>query len=622
MNNSNEQRCKDLFNRYPIGMVIVRVDNGSIIQCNDYVASMLSYSSREECLKKFSVEKHFMNHDDWNRILHLLKEKDRFEDFELELLDCNGKHLWVSYSARIEGDTIEGAALVITGKKHTESQLQESEERYRILANATYEAIVISCKGVVVDVSPQYEAMYGYTKQEVMTMDVTRLIHPDDRELVILNMRNNIVKGPYRHRGIRKDGTTSHLEARADTVHIDGVEHRLTILRDISELISVQEQLSQAEKMRAIGQLAGGIAHDFNNQLAAILGLTGILHDELKNFPELRTYTEDIITATKRSADLTAQLLAFARKGKFLTQHTDMHGIIGEVISILQRTIDRRISIHNRLQAEKSIVRGDPTQLQNAIMNIALNARDAMFDGGELNISTSNIILDKTYCRSSIFDIKPSEYIKIRIDDTGTGMTPEIQKRIFEPFFTTKNLGKGAGMGLASVYGTIKNHNGEVTVESSPGTGTAFTLLLPLSDTPEKPAPASIEDVKKYPLGNSCILLVDDEAIVRTAASALLKKCGYTILQSANGQEALDTYSRQWRTIDLVLLDMIMPVVDGRETFFKIREINPRARVILLSGYSMEGEAQQLIERGAVDFIQKPFSRETLYRKIQAALST
>ena len=618
---TGERRHEEFFNRYPFGLVISRIDNGRMLRCNDYIARMLGYSSREECLEQYSTGKHYVHPDDRKRFLRILKERGMVEDFEVELRDCNGKRLWVSYNARIEGDVIEGAALVITGKKHTESRLQESEERYRRLANATYEAVVISCKGVVVDVSPQYEAMYGYTKQEVMTMDVTRLIHPDDRDLVILNMRNNVVKGPYRHRGIRKDGTTIHLEARADTVHIDGMEHRLTVLRDISELISVQEQLVQSEKMRAIGQLAGGIAHDFNNQLAGILGLTELLHQELKNFPELRTYTVDIMNAGKRSADLTAQLLAFARKGNYLARHTDLHEIIGEVIGILQRTIDRRIRIHDRLEAEKSIVRGDPTQLQNAVMNIALNARDAMPDGGELTIYTSNCILDDLYCRSSFFDIKPSEYIRIHLHDTGTGMSPEIQKRIFEPFFTTKNRGEGAGMGLASVYGTLKNHNGEITVRSSPEAGTTFMLLLPLSETAEKSAPASTDDVKKYPAGSSRILLVDDEAIVRTAATALLKKAGYTILQSTNGQEALAVYSERWREIDLVLLDMIMPVVDGRETFFKLKKINPQARIILLSGYSMEGEAQQLVEKGAVDFIRKPFSRETLYGKIQAALT-
>lgn len=380
-----------------------------------------------------------------------------------------------------------------------------------------------------------------------------------------------------------------------------------------------QELLHQAEKMEAIGQLAGGIAHDFNNQLAGIVGYADMLREELSNSPELALYADNILLATRRASDLTSQLLAFARKGKYRAVSIDIHNIIHEVVNILMRTIDKRIIIKQHLDAQFPTTRGDPTQIQNAIMNVALNARDAMKNSGELIFSTLNVMLDEEYCRNNPYEIEPGEYVQLCITDDGIGMDEATKKRVFEPFFTTKEQGKGTGMGLASVYGTLKNHHGTINVYSEAGHGTTMKLYFPrhTSDALTKEQPMNKAEVL---MGNVHILLVDDEDIVLDSTSRILEKIGYKVSVCRNGKEAIQLFRENWQGIDLVILDMVMPVLSGRETYLALKEINPDVLTLLSSGYSINGEARGILDDGVKGFIQKPFRIFELSQKVAELL--
>ncbi len=610
----SEAKYLDLFTRYPIGLVISQVKDGTVINCNEYIATMLGYPDKESCIAEYSSQKHYAHAEDREKMIELLRSNGKIENYEVELIDCNNKHFWVLYSARIDGDIIEGAALDITSKKAIERSLLESEERYCRLANATHEAIAISKAGKIIDVSKQIEEIYGYTPEEVKEIGLEKLIHPDDLEYVQENIKE-FYQGPYRHKGISKDGKTIHLEIRADTIQIQGEEHRLTVIRDITDLMSMQDSLFQSEKMRAIGQLAGGIAHDFNNQLAGIVGFADVLREKLTYDSELAYFAESILLTSQRAADLTSQLLAFARKGKYLTVAIDLHKIIMEVVNILNRTIDKKIAIKKSFKAEYPLTKGDPTQIQNAIMNIALNSRDAMPNGGELIFSTSIVSLDETYCTKTPYEIIPGDYILLCITDSGIGIEHSMQKKIFEPFFTTKDQGKGAGMGLASVYGTIKNHGGAVNVYSEPGHGTTMKLYFPVNDSKKQ---VQLQEHKESPpiTSDAFILIVDDEQVVLDSTAKMLEITGFKTAKCRTGKEAIDFYQCHWKEIDLVILDMVMPEYSGKETFLALKDINPDILVLLSSGYSLNGEANTILKEGVKGFIQKPHKRLALSQKI------
>jgi nitrogen-specific signal transduction histidine kinase/CheY-like chemotaxis protein len=381
----------------------------------------------------------------------------------------------------------------------------------------------------------------------------------------------------------------------------------------------IEEQLAQSHKLDAIGQLAGGVAHDFNNQLAGIMGFAELLREEVESDAKLLPYVDYILNGTRRSAELTGKLLAFARKGKYQTMPVNLHKVIGEVVSLLKHSVDKRIRIVQDLKAEPPVVLGDPTQLQNAILNLALNARDAMPQGGTLSLRTRNTTLDGDFCRSVTFDVTPGHYICVSVEDTGVGMDEELLKRVFEPFFTTKDEGRGTGMGLASVYGTVTNHRGAVTVRSTPGKGSTFEAFLPAAVEETVAITGGKETTVR---GNARILVVDDEETFRDLAVASLKSLGYEVVTCADGVSAVDYYRAASKLIDLVMLDIVMPGMDGRETYNSLREINPDVKAILCSGYSKDGRAQEILDDGAMGFVQKPFRRAELSRLLAGVLGS
>jgi len=385
----------------------------------------------------------------------------------------------------------------------------------------------------------------------------------------------------------------------------NGVQGAVIRIDDITKQYQMEQQLNQSRKMDAIGQLAGGVAHDFNNMLTGISGAAQLLQLPKHNLSSKGLNLVDmILNASQRAAELTAKLLAFGRKEELTFEAIDINEIIDSTIEIFNRTIDKKIKIKVNKSAHNTIIFGNKSALQNALLNLGINASHAMKNGGDLTFNTKNIFLTEKYCSVSPFDIKEGNYLQIEIRDTGCGISQENIKKIFDPFFTTKEEGKGTGLGLSSVYGTVKNHFGAITVYSEVGNGTSFHILIPLSQTEIK-----IEnDNEDTYSGSGTILLVDDEEIIRITSKDMLEEMGFKVILAENGLEAVNIFKDKFSEIDLVIMDMIMPEMKGSEAFFKMKEIDNNCKIIITSGFTKDENIGNLRNNGLAGFIQKPFN--------------
>ncbi|MDC7240893.1 MAG: response regulator, partial [Spirochaetales bacterium] len=385
---------------------------------------------------------------------------------------------------------------------------------------------------------------------------------------------------------------------------------------DVSKEKELQHQLAQSQKMETIGQLAGGVAHDFNNMLTGIIGSTELIEHSFGGNSKLMQWLEIIKDASKSLTNLNGKLLAFSRRGKAVSTAIDVHSVIHSVISILERSIDRKISIETKLDSDHVLIVGDPSLLQNAFLNMAINARDAMPDGGVLTFSTSSMYLDRDF-NIEMEKLDPGFYIEVAISDTGTGIPAEIIDNIFDPFFTTKEVGKGTGLGLAAVYGTVKEHGGIIKIFSKEGTGTVFKIYLPI-------ASKQIENnnIKDSSLlsGNETIMLVEDESIIRATTYGMLTSLGYKVILAEDGVAAIKNFQEYRDGIDLVILDMVMPNMGGRETLFRLIELDPEVKIILTSGFSSDNFSDDFMNTHSQGFIQKPYHFLELSKKIREVL--
>lgn len=550
-----------------------------------------------------------------NRALQDAVEHGTPYDLELRFFTAKGRQLITRTQCQ---PVIEkGNVTKLRGTFYDITDLRRAEGEISTIFDMSLVMICIADlnSSTFVRVNSAFTSILGYDEEELYSRSFLEFIHPDDVEETQRLVSEMLQRGEkvlsfvnrYRH----KDGTYRWLAWNSHPRPDLGITYATAI--DISEQREMQERLRQMEKMDAIGQLAGGVAHDFNNQLAGIVGYADMLLSRLKD-PELHQFTEKIMVAANRAGDLTQKLLAFARKGQYESVPVDIHSIIEEVVGILHHSIDKRIKIKPHLIADPSITKGDPGQIQNALLNLAINASDSMQKGGTLVFETAVAELDADYCVSIPYEIEPGSYVRISISDTGCGISSEDLEHIFEPFFTTKEVGKGTGMGLAAVYGTVKQHGGAINVYSEVGHGTIFRVYLPMEKGVLQPLSVNHSVIKAS--RPASILIVDDEEMVRELIQAMLLRLGYQVHTESDGASGVAYFEKHWQDIDLVILDMVMPNLNGPETFRTLQKINPEVKVLLASGYSINGAAQGLMIEGVLGFIQKPFQYAALSSKV------
>ncbi len=494
------------------------------------------------------------------------------------------------------------------------SELLTNEKNLSTTLNSIGDAVIATDElGQVVRMNPVAEKLTGWTLADAKGRklpDVFVIRNALTGELcenpVDIVLKTESIVGLANHTVlISKDETEYHIAdsgapIRDDSGAVNGV---VLVFRDVSNEYKLEEQLRQSQKLEAVGQLAGGVAHDFNNALGGIMGATELLEKYLIDDPKARKYRQMILDSSTRAADLTSNLLTFSRSNPPVSSIIDVHGIIEETISLLKKTIDRRINLVYEPRATNSKIVGDPAHLQSAFLNMCINASHAMPSGGSLEIVTKNIEIDETFCQLTPFKIQSGSHIQVEFMDTGHGIKQEHLTKIFDPFFTTKAQGKGTGLGLASVYGTIKHHQGSITVYSEVGKGTSFSILLPVSQEENKVSKEP--QILKKGIGR--ILLVDDEEIMRLTAQAILQDLGYEVLLADDGKQALRVFQEQGYQIDLVILDMVMPNMNGSDCFKALQEIDHNVRVILSSGFSREENVEEMKNNGLAGFIRKPY---------------
>jgi PAS domain S-box-containing protein len=503
----------------------------------------------------------------------------------------------------------------------------KSETKYRELYENMMDAFVkIDMKGRITEFNQVYCDMLGYSAQEMRGLthfDVTPAKWlPDENAVVETQVLPRGYSNVYEKEYRRKDGSVFPVELRTVLIkdNTGNPAGMWAIIRDISERKqamdkqkNLEEQLRQSQKLEAIGQLSSGVAHDFNNILGGIMGHAELLERGLDPASPLLGHSEIIVSLCQKAADLTKQLLSFARKAPFELQKIDMNSFVKQTAGLLERTIDRSIEIIVDVPAQHAFISGDLNQLENALLNIAINARDAMPKGGSIRLTTEITDLNKTVFAAEGVEVIEGPYVKVSMADTGSGMSKEIKDRIFEPFFTTKEVGKGTGLGLASVYGCVKQHNGYIAVDSREGTGTRFDLYFPIADSGWK---QKAQQKDKLIPGKSSLLIVDDEQVFHDILHKIFTPIGYTVHGCLGGAEAVEYYRVNSADIDIVILDMNMPKMSGEQCFRLLKKINPNVRVIIATGYGDNSKRKVLQKEGVRAFIQKPYKAAELSAKI------
>jgi two-component system, cell cycle sensor histidine kinase and response regulator CckA len=512
----------------------------------------------------------------------------------------------------------------ITDRHQAEQALRHSEERYRSLVAASSQVVWnTTSTGEMVEDSPTWREFTGQNMEDMRALGKIDVVHPEDRDRVRAVWTQAIQeKASYysEFRVRRHDGQYRDVVDRGVPVlERDGaIREWIGTYTDITDQRQLEEQFRQAHKMEAMGRLAGGISHDFNNLLGVIIGysdllLTSPLHEDLT-----RHHVQEIKKAGQRAASLTRQLLAFSRKQVLTPKVLDLNSVVSETCKMLLRVLGEDIQLTARLAPSLGHVKADATQIEQVIMNLAINARDAMPHGGKLIIETANTELDGTYCQRKHVEVQPGNYALITVSDSGIGMDKEVQAHLFEPFYTTKENGKGTGLGLATVYGIIRQSGGYIWVYSEPGKGTTFKVYIPQLKGIIKEFP--LESHTTNPSGSGTILLVEDEDALREISFELLKSVGYKVIAATSGTDAIRIAREFTQPIDLLVTDVVMPGMNGRELAELLTTKHPQMKVLYVSGHTDDVIVHYAILKPGMAFLQKPFTRDSLAKKVQHVL--
>lgn len=514
-----------------------------------------------------------------------------------------------------------GIVLFTRRVERHQRQIIESEEKYRILFESNPHPMWVYDLETLrfLAVNDAAEKHYGYSRDEFLSMSIRNIRPAEDVPALLENVSRVTTgldkAGTWRH--LRKDGSQILVEITSHTVDFGGRRSEIVMANDVTERLKLEDQLRQAQKMEAVGLLAGGVAHDFNNVLTAIIGYGNLLHMKIPQDDPTHAFADNILTTAQRAAQLTQSLLAFGRRQVIKPVPIELNSIVARVTKLLQRLIREDIELNVRLTPEDTTVMADSVQIEQVLMNLVTNARDAMPRGGTLTISSSVVMTDKDLLCSH-GTVAEGRYVRLAIIDTGTGMDSKTRERLFEPFFTTKELGKGTGLGLASVYGIVQQHRGVIDVESEPGTGTGFHLFFPLVKASvlrqAEPSQGTV------PVGTETILVAEDDRVLRNLARSVLTEFGYSVIEAEDGEEAVRLFQQDPERIGLLLLDVIMPKKSGKSAYDEILALRPGMKVIFISGYSADILAKQGIMESEVDVIAKPISPVELLQKIRQVL--
>lgn len=507
----------------------------------------------------------------------------------------------------------------ITARKHAEIALREREEKLRTILVASPDPMVMyDTDGTPQYVNPAFTDVFGWSLDELRGKWIPFV--PEDQlektsaEIRKIYASRNTTR--FETQRFTKEGRILDVIVSAAVIRApDGLPEGMTVnLTDISERKSLQAQYEQAQRMESLGTLAGGIAHDFNNLLMGIQGRASLMAIDLEPNHAHYEHVRGIEELIKSASDLTKQLLGFARGGKYEVKPLNLNELVLSSAEMFGRT-KKEIRILTTLQDTLPPVEADQRQIEQVLLNIFVNAWQAMPDGGTLSIQTKQLSLDQAFCMSH--QVPPGLYVSVSITDTGVGMDEAVRSRIFDPFFTTKEKSRGTGLGLASAFGIINNHGGIITADSQKGHGATFTFYLRAST---KKVSRGAPIAHKLQKGTETILIVDDEALILDVGGSMLEKLGYQVIPAGNGEEAISILSGMKDQVDLVILDLIMPGLDGGKTFDRIRQIDPTMRVLLSSGYALDGQAESVLNKGCNGFLQKPFTIQELSNKVRSVL--
>jgi PAS domain S-box-containing protein len=628
----SEKRYRTLFEHAAEGILVTDVKTRKFRYANPSICKMLEYSEAE--LTELSIED-IHPKSDIIRVLRQFKEMSQGEKRLTQNVKCirkDGTIVYVNINSTqvlLDGRKCNiGFFQDITKRLKTEKALRESEERYRNILESIEEGYFeVDLAGNLTFINDAACRITGHQPEELIGLNNREYTSPETAKKMY-KVFNKVYRSgrPARIADFEifaKDASIKHLELSASLIHdadnrpvgfrgvVRNVTARLKAEREKKRLAS---QIQQAQKMEAVGTLAGGIAHDFNNLLMGFQGNISLMLLDLNEDHPHYEYLKNMESYVVRGSDLTRQILGFARRGKYQVKSTNLNDLLEKSAAMFSRT-KKEITIHKKFQQDLWPVEVDRGQIEQIMLNLFVNSWQAMPGGGELYLETENVQLEEDYDKP--YEVSPGPYVKISVTDTGIGMDQAIQQRIFEPFFTTKPVGSGTGLGLASAYGIIKNHNGIINVYSEKGYGTTFKIYLPASDKEipdEKPAAGELLR------GTETVLLVDDEDMVIDVGKEILENLGYTAITAPSGTEAIRLFKQSGGKIALVILDMIMPDMSGSETYDNLKQVDPKVKVLLSSGYSIDGRATEILNRGCNGFIQKPFNLRQISQKMREIL--
>ncbi len=621
----SEARYRGLFEA-SLDAIVLTGPQLELVDANKAFLDMFGYTAAD--LNQLTLEKLFADPEERTRFRDALSQQGFVRDFELIMVGRTGEErvcIVTSSAGPADRDVVGHQSIIrdITDRKRAERALRESEERLRLLIEASPVGIMIAQHGMYTYVNPAFVAMFGCEDAtDLVGQPIGSVLAPEDRQLFTERVLSYVTSdgGPssyHQLKGQRRPEGTVDLAVWLTSFAHGGTPALLGFFVDVSEERALKALLLQAQKMEALGTLAGGIAHDFNNILYAIIGYTELTLDEMPPGSKAHSNLGQVLVAAHRAKDVVTQILAFSRQGEEERKPVDISPIVKETIKFMRASIPATIQIRRNVAGDVGTVMADPTQIHQVLMNLCTNAAHSMREiGGELVVSLSQVCQEEGIT-VACGDIVPGSHLRLAVSDTGTGMPPEVVERIFEPYFTTKKAGEGTGLGLSVVHGIVRSHGGDIVVHSEPGKGTTFEVFLPLI---QEEVEQEVEDTEDLPTGHERVLLVDDEQALALMGKQMLESVGYTVETRTSSVEALELFRMKPGHFDLVVTDLTMPNLTGRELAREIKALRPDMPIVLCTGFSelvTEERAQAL---GIAALITKPVLKSKLARTVRTAL--